>query len=129
MISFTTTCYKAKSSAKRNAIAQLKKAGIESGWDTIEIDLEDGKFYWGNPSDFIPKPADDGLLHVSAMAGACSLVWTIAERMLQETPGIKRKDILDACTKAGIAFYTARTQYQRYREAVRDAAASALRIQ
>ena len=35
-------------------------------------------------------------------------VWHIADSM----PGAKRKQVLEACVKSGIAYYTARTQYQ-----------------
>lgn len=40
----------------------------------------------------------------------CKAVWDIAESM----PGAKRKDILAACVEMGIAYNTARTQYQRF---------------
>lgn len=128
MVNFTTKCYSAKSSVKRNAIAQLKKAGFPYDASKLEIieggALSDG-YYWANPSAFIPTPSDDGLLHVSAMVGACALVWDIAEQMLKANPSVKRKEILEACTKKGIAYYTARTQYQKYREAAANDAAIA----
>lgn len=40
----------------------------------------------------------------------CKAVWEIADNM----KGEKRKDIIAACVSAGIAYNTARTQYQRY---------------
>jgi hypothetical protein len=40
----------------------------------------------------------------------CKMVWVIADEMI----GSKRKDVLAACVKAGVAFYTARTQYQQW---------------
>ena len=54
----------------------------------------------------------------STMSGACSLVWDIAGSMLAANPSVKRKDILEACTERGVAYYTARTQYQKYKEAL-----------
>lgn len=51
----------------------------------------------------------------SKVEGACGMVWDIAAEMLDK--GAKRKEILDACVEAGVALNTARTQYQRYREA------------
>lgn len=45
----------------------------------------------------------------------CEVVWNIAEKM----KGSKRKEILAECEKAGVTFYTARTQYQKYMEACR----------
>lgn len=59
-------------------------------------------------------------LNKSAMSGACSLVWDIAGSMLAANPDVKRKEILLACVERGIAFYTARTQYQKYREACKN---------
>ena len=40
----------------------------------------------------------------------CKQVWHIADEMV----GAKRKDIIAACVAAGIAYYTARTQYQQW---------------
>lgn len=49
----------------------------------------------------------------SIVAGACSKVWTIASQM----PGARRKDVVAAAVAQGIAFYTARTQYQAWHSA------------
>lgn len=46
----------------------------------------------------------------------CLLVWEIAESM----PGAKRKDVIAACVAKGVAFYTARTQYQHWSVATRN---------
>lgn len=131
MESFTIRSYRAKSSAKRNAVAQLKKAGFPYNADDIKIentlagDKDSYGYEWVNSASFVPTPSDDGLLHVSAMVGACALVWDIAEQMLKDNPSVKRKAILEACTEKGIAYYTARTQYQKYRETVRNDMATA----
>ena len=53
----------------------------------------------------------------SAIEKPCVAVWRIAECMLNENPDVSRKEIVAACEKAGIAFYTARTQYQLWRQA------------
>ncbi len=60
----------------------------------------------------------------------CKKVWFIADDMITANPEVKRKEILEACAKAGIAFYTARTQYQQWlgvrkEMAEREAAAAA----
>ena len=52
----------------------------------------------------------------SSAPSPCSLVWSIAEEMGTEA---KRKDVLARCVEEGVAFYTARTQYQKYKEALR----------
>lgn len=66
------------------------------------------------------------ITHKSTVDRPCGRVWDIADSM----PGAKRKDILQACVDAGIAYYTARTQYQmlltvRKEEAAREAAQKA----
>jgi len=52
----------------------------------------------------------------SAVDKPCSLVWDIAESM----PGAKRKEVLAVCAERGVAFYTARTQYQLWLTATRN---------
>ena len=42
------------------------------------------------------------------------LVWTIADEMRNANPTVTRKAIVEECLRRGIAFYTARTQYQRW---------------
>ncbi len=44
-------------------------------------------------------------------------VWTIADEMKAANPNVTRKEIVDECIRRGVAFYTARTQYQRWRKA------------
>lgn len=44
----------------------------------------------------------------------CKRVWIIADDMLAANPDVKRKDVMAACIAAGVAFYTARTQYQQW---------------
>ena len=65
-------------------------------------------------SDYVVKKP---ILHKSTIGSPCRIVWDIAEEMV----GAKRKDIIAACVEAGIAFYTARTQYQKYTEALKEA--------
>ena len=113
---FNSNPYTAKSSAKRNALSQLNKSGISYAPGAIEIASGPAGFYWANPTAFDGEPKDE-LLRVSAMKGACALVWDIAEAMLKTDPKVKRGAILEACVGNGIAYYTARTQYQLYRQA------------
>jgi len=47
----------------------------------------------------------------------CMEVWNIAGVLFSADPKVTRKEILEACSLAGIAFYTARTQYQLWRQA------------
>lgn len=46
----------------------------------------------------------------STASKPCSLVWEICEQM----KGAKRKEVLAACVEQGVAYYTARTQYQQW---------------
>lgn len=64
----------------------------------------------------------------STISNPCKVVWDIAERMFAENPETRRKDVIAECQKAGIAFYTARTQYQLWRTAVREQAANAANV-
>lgn len=49
----------------------------------------------------------------STIGSPCKAVWDMAGDM----PGARRKEVIAACVKAGIAFYTARTQYQQWKTA------------
>lgn len=50
------------------------------------------------------------IAEVSTAEGPTKRVWAIADSM----PGAKRKDVIEACRVAGIAYGTARTQYQKW---------------
>lgn len=52
----------------------------------------------------------DGVLHKSVITNPCQFVWDMAEQM----KGSRRCDVVNACTAAGVATHTARTQYQRW---------------
>jgi len=49
----------------------------------------------------------------SSHGGVCAEVWAIADEMADRP----RKDIIAECRARGIAYGTARTQYQKWREA------------
>lgn len=55
----------------------------------------------------------DGILHASTVGSPCYLVWDLADKMKDA----RRKDVIAAAVKKGVAFYTARTQYQKWYEA------------
>jgi hypothetical protein len=91
--------YAIKSSAHRAA----KQAGFEKGqYEIIEVD---GKF------GFQPK-AKPGIKRKSDIARPTKAVWHIADKMFAADPQVRRKDVIAECVRRGIAFYTARTQYQ-----------------
>lgn len=53
---------------------------------------------------------DTPLVRASSIENPCKVVWDMAEKM----KGERRKDIVQACVDAGIAYHTARTQYQAW---------------
>lgn len=61
--------------------------------------------------------------HVSEIERPCDRVWAIAEAM----QGERRKDIIAACVDQGVAYYTARTQYQHWFTAQKNDKAAAER--
>jgi hypothetical protein len=50
----------------------------------------------------------------STVERPCKKVWWIADEMITANPNVKRGAVLAECVKQGIAFYTARTQYQQW---------------
>lgn len=67
-------------------------------------------------------PSDKPKLDVkrkSDIAKPTKKVWAFAEGILATEPNIRRKDMIDRLVAMGIAFYTARTQYQLYLAAVK----------
>lgn len=54
------------------------------------------------------------VVHESTVERPCKLVWHIADEMAAANPAVRRKDVLAACVARGVAFYTARTQYQQW---------------
>lgn len=51
---------------------------------------------------------------VSTVLNPCLFVWNTADAMFAQNPHTRRKDVIAECVKSGIAFYTARTQYQQW---------------
>jgi hypothetical protein len=95
--------YKAKSSAIRAA----KKHGLNP-----EAEQIDGLWFIVMPAIEAPD-AKPSWFHKSEVGSPCRYVWNIAEQMW----GARRKDIIQACVDSGIAYATARTQYQSFYKA------------
>lgn len=62
---------------------------------------------------------------VSTIGNPCLAVWTKADEMFATNPHTRRKDVIAACVTMGIAFYTARTQYQQWLTVNKDKIAAA----
>lgn len=58
-----------------------------------------------------PKASGNYIHEKSDHGGVCAQVWAIADSM----PGAKRKDVIAKCREEGIAYGTARTQYQKWK--------------
>lgn len=59
------------------------------------------------------------MLRKSTIESPSKRVWEIAEQMKAANPNVRRKDVIAACVEQGIAYYTARTQYQLWFKANR----------
>ena len=66
------------------------------------------------PKAKLPKASAGPILHKSEIDHPCKRVWGIASDMKAANPNIKRGEVLAACVAQGIAYYTARTQYQQW---------------
>lgn len=56
----------------------------------------------------------------SRISNPVQFVWALAEEMIKADPTARRKDIINAAIDAGVAGYTARTQYQAWYTAQRE---------
>ncbi len=56
------------------------------------------------------------IVNRSTVESPCRLVWDLADKMA----GAARKDVIAAAQEKGVAFYTARTQYQLWRQVQKE---------
>jgi hypothetical protein len=61
----------------------------------------------------------------SSIESPTKAVWYIADEMVAANPNVARKTVIEECVKRGIAFFTARTQYQQWLTAKRESEANA----
>jgi hypothetical protein len=117
--------YTVKSSAHRAA----KQAGLEK--EQYEIVEVDGRFGF-QPIEVAEEPVQEAPAEVEAIEAPAKgeakpevkhksdierptkAVWHIADEMSAANPQVRRKDVIAECVRRGIAFYTARTQYQQW---------------
>lgn len=133
--------------SKSSAIRAAKKAGLSTG--EYEIIEEAGKFGFRaikadeveeqvpeeeaapkrSPRRKQPKKEATSkeqstkkevvMLRKSTIESPSKRVWEIADQMKAANPNVRRKDVIAACVEQGIAYYTARTQYQLWFKANR----------
>ena len=83
------------------------------GEDAAEPDLEAEWEKMAAEKAAANPPAKSGKkprLNKSNIESPCLFVWNMADSM----PGAARKDVVAACVEAGVALYTAKTQYQQW---------------
>ena len=66
-----------------------------------------------------PKP---DVKHKSDIELPTKRVWHIADDMKKTNPDVRRKDVIAECVRQGVAFYTARTQYQQWLQVQKEMA-------
>lgn len=60
------------------------------------------------------KSAGNYRKEASKVKGACAMVHEIASAMHLDNPSVKKAEVIEACRNSGVAFGTARTQYQKW---------------
>lgn len=137
--------YTAKSSAHRAA----KQAGLtKDQYEIVEIDGQFGYQLIDEVEDYsegealeameqelyeaqnpdapeIQAEAPKGKIEItncSTIERPTKAVWHIADEMSAANPQVRRKDVIAECVRRGIAFYTARTQYQQWLQVKKEMA-------
>lgn len=118
-----------QSTAVREELKSLSKDDFLKKYSRKDLNAIAGELGVEEPSklgnkdevfDAIVKAADlpdPTLRGNSTVEAPVAQVWAIADKMFADARKAKadkprRKDVIEACMAAGIAFYTARTQYQ-----------------
>ncbi|MWV11152.1 hypothetical protein F3I62_03495 [Pseudomonas sp. R-28-1W-6] len=107
---------------KANANRAAKQAGLEQ-YEVIE---QDGQYGFapvaveatgaGAAAEEAPAPVAKPRNASSTVESPVKRVWGIADSM----PEARRKDVIAECERQGIAFYTARTQYQKWHKSRKE---------
>ena len=103
------------------AQAEAEFEAMKKRQDELKIEAELAASLWletfipYNPQLLLPAPKKvkketKSLPKESVIASPVKMVWEIADRMW----GQRRKDIIEECVRQGIAYNTARTQYQAF---------------
>ncbi len=102
--------------AEETPAAEAVAPEQEAAPSVDDAEAEAGQPAPASDDEAMPAPATDSKpRNKSTVASPVRQVWAIADSM----PGAKRKDIVAACVEQGIAFFTARTQYQKWNQARR----------
>ena len=104
-----------------DAQAEAEFLAMKERQDELKIEAEKAAALWlasfvpYNPQLLLPAPkkvkkVTESLPKESTIDSPVKMVWEIADRMW----GQRRKDIIEECVRLGIAYNTARTQYQAF---------------
>ena len=104
-----------------DAQAEKEYLALQTRQAELKIEAEKAASLWletfipYNPQLLLPAPKKikketKSLPRESVISNPVKMVWEIADRMW----GQRRKDIIEECVKQGIAYNTARTQYQAF---------------
>lgn len=101
-----------------DAQAEKEYLALQTRQAELKIEAEKAASLWlasfvpYNPQLLLPAPKKEtkSLPRKSITTNPVKMVWDIADRMW----GQRRKDIIEECVKQGIAYNTARTQYQAF---------------
>ena len=104
-----------------DAQAEKEYLALQTRQAELKIEAEKAASLWlasfvpYNPQLLLPAPKKvkketKSLPKESVISNPVKMVWEIADRMW----GQRRKDIIEECVRLGIAYNTARTQYQAF---------------
>lgn len=82
------------------------------GFKVVEIQKESPIAEQLKQADKLANNAVSSIARESTVKRPCYVVWDMADKMV----GARRKDVVAACVQAGVAYYTARTQYQLWNQ-------------
>lgn len=102
---------------KQELRAACKSNGIKGYGKMNNAQMREALLAVAKPA---PSPRVNAVNETSSVKKPTKLVWEIAQKMKEENPNVRRKDVIAACQEAGIAFYTARTQYQLWFQASKN---------
>jgi len=92
--------------------------GTDSPGTTHSVDDGCTHFYAPFRCDSFGQPKGSNVkASKSTVENPVKVVWAIAEEMKKANPATTRKQLVEAALAKGVAYYTARTQVQRYLKA------------
>lgn len=92
-----------------NALAKLLEEEEGGNWTVHEVE---GTFC------LVKSQVPRTIIRKSVVEGPCLHVWNVAGTMYAE--GSKRSEIINKCIEDGVAYHTARTQYQKWFSAMKE---------